>query len=176
VTQLVFSPTGPTLASIAMPANAIKLWTFAGKGDQGVRRASKQPTRVAFLGDGKQVASPLSRSMGRAARRRRTKVWDARDRQGIPFAEGTNTLAKRRVQRRWRRFACASPSDADVRVWDLLGQLAFTLVRATDDLPPQSLVALDADGAKLAAFEPLTERLGVYKVPGDQTSVTYRRR
>jgi RNA polymerase sigma factor (sigma-70 family) len=174
ILHLAFSPDGETLASVAARDTTVKLWNVrTGQEQRKYEGHAQQPLRVAFVGDGKLVASASGHGLWEAARGKgQLKVWEAATGKAVLAIQIANVLGKHLAfSGDGRRFAAASPDRADVKVWDLpSGKVAFEQLGAADDLPPPSLVALSADGCKLATFQPLTHRLGVYNIPGDQTS------
>jgi RNA polymerase sigma factor (sigma-70 family) len=175
ITQLVFSPDGNTLASISHTSNVVMLWDVrSGKPMREFKGHKEHVIRVAFVGDGKRVASITGHGLWAAPHGDgELKVWEA--------ATGTEVLALHKLPNTraaytafsgdGRRFAISSWTESKVRVWDLTsGKLIYTLTGKTTDMPPAPLVALNADGSKLATFQPLSNGLGIYAVGGDDTS------
>jgi WD40 repeat protein len=174
ITQLVFSPDGETLASIAYHSNAVKLWDVRTGKEIRQMDAGKHIIRVAFVGDGKRIAAVTGRAPWAALEGHGDlRVWEsATGKEVLAIAKLPNTLARHAgFSGNGRRLAITSPTDVDARVWDLdSGKLIWTLPGIADDTPPQTVVALSADGKLLASFQPLTKGLGIYTVGGDATS------
>lgn len=177
IMEIVFSPDGETLATISYCSNLVKLWDVHTGTERKTFTHWDRPIHVAFVGDGKSIAAVSGVRLWQALLgHAQLKVWVvATGNEVLSLKIPNNYPPYAAFSGDGRRFACSSQDHADIQVWDLpSGKLAFTSLRTTDDKPPQELVALNADGRKLATFQPLTKSIGVYDVPGDHTSPNLR--
>jgi RNA polymerase sigma factor (sigma-70 family) len=175
ITQLVYSPDGATLASIAYHSDVVKLWDVrTGKEIRTFSPGAATVIRVAFVGGGKRLAAVTGRAQWEAfGGDGALRMWEtATGKEVLAIGKLPRDLAKYAAfSDNGRRLAMTSRSDADVRVWDLdSGKLLWTLPGVTDDKSPQAVVALSGDGEKLATTQPLTKGLAVYTVGKDAAS------